>query len=203
MSADCSGTPASVAQTTSCHLVSPGFNSFKSAAVFQVECAESGGAITSQPAPEWQSVVVACAMNGGPQPPSCGADHCAPALDPSFHYCIQHEGDLACPSAFLDRHVATTDAASFADTRGCTPCACGEQTMGICDVKTDLFSQGCTTFLTTVQNDGACAGASGVTGWKLHNTSSASGGTCKTLPGSGEPTGEVTPTGPMTTFCCL
>jgi hypothetical protein len=51
--------------------------------------------------------------------PMCDGKVCPPAVDGPFRVCIAHEGEVACPPSFPNKHAAGTGA-TFSCSNGCT-----------------------------------------------------------------------------------
>ncbi len=131
---------------------------------------------------------------------------CVPsAVPPEFSLCIYHEGDVACPNSYSDKHVVY---AGVDDQRTCSPCACGAPIGSACTAALSVFKDGaCSVPLLgsapISSSDSACfdlVPAGLPLGSKTITALSYQAGTC--LPSGGDPSGTVEPAG-AATFCCL
>ncbi len=164
-------------------------------------CPASGGTATLPLA--WGSQVQICDM---PSPHGTGCstgEVCVPSAETAFpDICITRDGDHSCPSGWLGE----TAYSGATDGRGCSACGCPTLTGITCSYGT-----------ITVWDAGNClAGGSGAinigtscvdisdyadnnSGSYRFQSGSLSGGSC--APSGGQPTGTVTPTGPITVCC--
>jgi hypothetical protein len=162
---------------------------------------------TPQDEPSWKTAARACVGTASPQ---CTdpALTCVPAppeveapLQP-FLTCIFRDGEQECPEGYPDQHVFYT---GLDDTRGCTPCSCGEPAGASCTVLASAFSDAaCSTLVVAalVRSDNpSCQGIVEGTalGSKSATVVNTVPGTC--VPAGGEAIGGVAPTG-AGTFCC-
>src|SRR5262249_55650440 len=116
--------------------------------------------------------------------------------------CIGRPGDMDCPNGF----VKNTFYSNYSDSRGCTPCSCGQASGGTCEITVHLFSTDTCINGTEVVNfpSGGCTALSGnpTIGGRTDEISiPPNGGTCPVVPGGGKAKGMVTPVEP-TTICC-
>jgi len=144
------------------------------------------------PAPTWSTTAISCAPTSTSGCLSGSA--CVPDADPQFHLCVEHDGDVACPSGFPSRTVAYAD---VDDARDCSMCSCGAPTGVGCTGSVSMYSDGACTSVTKggyptpncISESGAFIGYDGT----------ATGGSCSAS--SVSPTGTATPASP-TTLCC-
>jgi len=131
---------------------------------------------------------------------------CIPVAQPGFLVCIEHDGDVPCPTAFspyADKHVFY---ATLQDTRGCSPCTCDAPMGSTCSAPVSVYTDGACAVLAYT----AAVGSSGPAchalpsgsplGSKAAGTATYAPGLC--TPGGGVPMGAATPTEPST-YCCL
>lgn len=168
-------------------------------------CAPMGGGATKEPV-KWAGALRAC---GAPAllPDGCQAGEvCVPDSPAPFRAqrCIAHDGDVACPAPWTDRHMAATD---VDDTRECTKCSCKPPQNVSCDGTGRL----------SVAGDPTCApatstshpipmgchslGAGASVKIAFGTTIMPSGGFCPKEADS-QPTGGLAPKGPVT-VCCV
>ena len=68
------------------------------------------------------------------------AEICAPAPEPDFAQCLARDGDRECPGPYYTvKHVFYS---GLADTRDCTPCACGAPLGSTCTAFVSAFKDG-------------------------------------------------------------
>ncbi|WP_437597599.1 hypothetical protein WMF28_33515 [Sorangium sp. So ce590] len=119
-----------------------------------------------------------------------------------FLTCIFHEGDVTCADPYLDRHVFY---GSADDTRGCSPCACGEPQGASCTIMASVYSDGACAEQVASTLISSMAPFCGVTppgvalGSKLAEVVAVDPGGC--VPSGGKTVGELLPVAPST-FCC-
>jgi hypothetical protein len=162
---------------------------------------------TQRGEPSWKTLARACVGTASPQctDPALTCAPAPPAVEAPaqpFLTCIFRDGEQACPVEYPDQHLFYT---GLDDTRGCTPCSCGEPDGASCTVLASTFSdEACLTVVAALlvrSNDAACTSL--VDGTALGSKSAT---VVNTVPGAcaaagGEAFGEVTPTG-AGTFCC-
>jgi hypothetical protein len=128
---------------------------------------------------------------------------CAPAVEPGFAQCIVQKGDNECPATYPDKHLLYK---GFADTRACTPCACGAPSGSTCKAFVSVWGDGaCSSPVVAGSVDAAGSKCLDVPsgsalGSKLATAPVYSPGVCQVS--GGEPMGEAVPEEPST-FCCL
>lgn len=83
---------------------------------------------------EFGAQVVACSPTEGAAGECTGDDACVPEADAPL--CVWALGELACPDAFPTQRLAF---GGVEDTRGCSPCSCGEP-HGECDMSPVVLS---------------------------------------------------------------
>ncbi|MCC6557943.1 MAG: hypothetical protein IT372_33770 [Polyangiaceae bacterium] len=201
--ANCGGNSTNLTQPTSnntCQAVSPSGTpvSFEAAApgVNATDCNASGGAPTIPP-PQAGALGRLCGatLSGA----GCGAqgEVCVPNdVGSPFvgKVCVWRTGDHSCPAGFPDRHEFSD---ALDDTRGCSPCACGNPN-ATCTITTTLYSDGnCTNQIDMVPNDGTCVNAAEPASIMINRTTT---GSCP--PSGGEPIGGVALGPNTTTICC-
>jgi len=130
---------------------------------------------------------------------------CVPvAVPPEFSLCIYHEGDVACPSSYTDKHVVY---AGVDDQRTCSACACGAPGGGACTAALSVFKDGvCSVALLSAPISSAIpscfdlAPAGLPLGSKTVTALAYQAGNC--MPSGGEPSGALL-AADASTFCCL
>jgi hypothetical protein len=130
---------------------------------------------------------------------------CVPvAVPPEFSLCIYHEGDVACPSSYADKHVVY---AGVDDQRTCSACACGAPGGGACTAALSVFKDGvCSVPLLSdpiSSLKSACfdlVPAGLPLGSKTVTALAYQAGNC--MPSGGEPQGALL-AAESSTFCCL
>jgi len=131
---------------------------------------------------------------------------CVPAaVPPEFSLCIHHEGDVACPSSYSDKHVVY---AGVDDQRTCSACACGAPVGGTCTAALSVFKDGvCSvplfgTFpISSLKSSCVDLVPAGLPlGSKTVTALAYQAGNC--MPSGGEPSGTVEAAF-ASTFCCL
>ncbi|MEO7327977.1 MAG: hypothetical protein ABI193_05330 [Minicystis sp.] len=166
------------------------------------------GAMSPPAKPSWGTFARTC--NGTPHSgvggcPSSDQQY-APDLPAGFLRCAYRHGDLACAAGtpYTERHVLYE---SYADTRGCSLCTCGDAVGDACHAKVSVFSDSaCSTLLETHSIDltgPSCFDllpAGSALGSKSATSPTYVPGVC--APSGGAPTGAVEPLFPMT-FCCI
>jgi hypothetical protein len=159
-------------------------------------CAPVGGEATVPPL-SWTTRARVCAMTSAGDGCAHGG-RCAPSrADVPFlgGICVWRDGEHACPAGYDDRHVF---AQTPVDTRGCTPCSCG-QLSATCTMTTTLFSDfSCTDAVGIVVNNDVCLPDA-----PMASAFSASTTILGGCPASGgAPTGDVNEGASKTTVCC-
>ena len=157
-------------------------------------------------APSWTTAVLACQrgpfLDLGCDDPG---ETCLPFVaPPEFTICLYHSLDVTCPDTYPDKHLVYK---SFDDQRTCSACTCSAPVGSSCTGLLHVFEDGaCSVPLLTqpVASSGApCLDLmpTGVPlGSKTVTNLAYQPGSC--VPGGGEPSGTVEPSGPAT-FCCL
>ncbi len=171
-------------------------------ALTEAPCGVSVEPVASKLPYTWGTVARTCrgAAFGTCATPS---EVCTPPAPPGFAQCLVQYGERECPAAYPDRHVFYY---GVADTRACTPCACGEPVGSTCTAQLSVFK------------DSACSGLSGTygidasgpkcfdmlsgvaLGSKLATAPAYAPGACQAS--GGEAIGDAVPDEPST-FCCL
>ncbi|MBW2453793.1 MAG: hypothetical protein JRI68_04755 [Deltaproteobacteria bacterium] len=128
-----------------------------------------------------------------------GSQLCAPPTPAPFSLCISQDGDQECPAPYTAKRLRY-DGAN--ESRSCD-CSCGAPANAACTASTEVWpwSANCQgSPSTTVANDGSCVIFEGPpSNGSFQYTATPSGDPC---PASGQPTGEATPSEPLT-VCCL
>jgi hypothetical protein len=131
---------------------------------------------------------------------------CVPIpVPPEFSLCIYHEGDVACPSSYADKHVVY---AGVDDQRTCSACACGAPGGGTCTAALSVFKDGaCTAALlgslpiSSLKSSCVDLVPAGLPlGSKTVTALAYQAGNC--MPSGGEPQGALL-AADASTFCCL
>lgn len=163
------------------------------------------GPPASFPDPSW--IVARECLIGPPDADGCELGQlCAPLPPPGFMLCQFFRGEdpgYECPPGHEGPFVFHD---TRSDTRGCTPCQCGEPQGADCSAVVSLFSDGaCSDFLAsytlTTAMDGGCVDLppGAALGSKLGLLAVDKLGSC--APSGGEPSGAVELSGPLT-LCC-
>lgn len=200
--ANCGGgsTPFNQPPVNTCGQINPagGTDAYRAPAptVTASACNASGGAATVPPAVAGVATRVCgadlSAAGCGTQEQRCVPDAVVAPFEGTV--CVWSDGDQACPGGFTVKHLFGE---SLDDTRGCTPCTCGNAVTD-CNAVTLVYSDNnCQNLLEMVPNDMTCtmatAGLSIMPMWDPM-------GTCP--PDGGQPTGSVALGGALTTVCC-
>jgi hypothetical protein len=130
---------------------------------------------------------------------------CAPAVEPGFAQCLVRDGDRECPGPhYTVKHLFY---GGLADTRECTPCACGAPSGSTCTAFVSAFKDGaCSSPVvagTVDATDPVCldvAPSGQALGSKLATAPVYAPGACQVS--GGEPVGAALPADPST-YCCL
>ncbi len=175
--------------------------------VTEGECTPAMSGSSGPPGkPTWSTFARIC--EGTPHSGSGGgetsAQTCVPAVAPGFVQCAYQDGDVPCglTPPYTKRHVLYE---GYTDTRGCSPCACGEAVGGACSAKVSVFiTPVCADLLGLFPIDALgpkCFDLPPGTALASKSASPATyvPGAC--LSSGGTPTGTVERLGP-TTFCC-
>ena len=203
--APCAGTPTTtstqpikagecVALPTS---VAPGSVTVSGFAAPTGTCAPSGGSASTD-TPAWGTDVLGCSI----APPQCAGGVCVPEPSGGFepNVCVWQEGDLGCPAGLYPKKRVFYK--SFADTRGCTPCACAPMVGAQCADGTVGFypKDGCVNAASPILALGSCTDADVSTTEALKlNGVSVKAGTC--AESGGDPSGSVDGGDPITVCC--
>ncbi len=162
----------------------------------------SGGTCTPSvatllPSITWSDQIQSCSPSVAPTSCGSGGDKCLPATTgPNFNVCISQSGDVACPAGpYGVRTLGYAGAPT--DTRGCGSCSCGAPSGISCGGSWVNYGVNTCSGGGTPNGLNDCVATNGVSSEYIPNPS---GGWC--TPSNGDPTGSVTPTGPVT-FCCL
>jgi hypothetical protein len=142
---------------------------------------------------------------GGVGPGECAVGETCTPLPGDEHdgrICIWQLGDVACPAEWTDHSVLYED---FDDTRGCTPCTCGEVTgdcMGTVGIGTEADCVGGQAVASITVNGNCQQGASALQagGASINGSLTVSNAACD--PSDSTETGTISTTGPVTQ-CCL
>jgi hypothetical protein len=170
-------------------------------ALVAASCPPSGGAPTIGAL--WSDEHHACKLADPSGGCSAGTVCVAkPAAPYDTAVCVRQDGQHACPTGFPNAIDAYGDAV---DDRACSACDC------------DTSGVSCGAGKVVVSDDDACAGGTnadldvmGATCYSMQNLLDESAGSYKSVPGAvmgmctptgGQPSGAVTPSGPVT-FCC-
>lgn len=170
-------------------------------------CVASADAEIGKPPLTWGIVAQECSIEPLSHDDCESGEGCAPSPPPGFKLCLYRDGDdpeVACPDPYTDERLVVYLGA--ADTRGCSPCQCGEPEGADCLASIDIFTDGaCGAFLGSLPvsnaNPETCFGMPpGIgLGSKQGSFIIDIPGTC--APGESKPTGGVSQTAPMT-LCC-
>jgi hypothetical protein len=157
--------------------------------------------------PSWPASGSACLLDDGG---ACnGQGVCVPAPPPNaVGPCIGRDGDVACPASYPDKRLLYDGA--YQDGRGCTTCSCGSPvgsscqcTGGNCGIGVHGQANcqgGLLGFIPVGGNCGSFTTNSNTVGVILVGAQVSSAGVCPAA--ITQPTGSVTPTGPIT-VCCV
>jgi hypothetical protein len=165
-------------------------------------------ATTTLPPVTWQQVLRGCGYSGPADVGGCDAGaHCVarPASPFGGKACIYSATDQACPggSSYSSKQLVYS---SVAEGRGCTQCTCGNPTGVSCALDGGLTMYAfvsnppCNDAVGTAQPGAGCVPTVG-TGSAIEGyvTAAVTGGSCQ--PAVSDPTGTVTPQGPITVCC--
>jgi hypothetical protein len=160
-----------------------------------------------KPPPSWGLVAQQCIVEPVPRLDCDTGQACAPSLSEGFRLCLYMKGDrpeVPCPAPdYPERFVVY--AAPVQDTRGCSPCTCGEPEGADCAAYVSIFTDSAcgapVGAATPTLDDPACVDipSGSALGSKSASLVVDKPGTC--APSGGEFVGDVTPVGPMT-LCC-
>ncbi|MGK4007904.1 hypothetical protein WMF31_35135 [Sorangium sp. So ce1036] len=157
----------------------------------------------------WRTRALACLPGAYTECPgdrsTCMPSPDQPGVPPpgGFLTCIFHEGDVTCGEPYLVKHVFH---GGIDDTRGCSPCGCGEPEGASCTIMASVYSDGACGELLASNVVSSTTPFCGVTppgvalGSKSAEVVAVDPGGC--APSGGEPIGEMLPAEPST-FCCL
>lgn len=157
-----------------------------------IECADM--AVDIPATPSWEVERLGC--GGAVEGRACDAGTCI--ADTGDAICIQRDGEHDCPAPFDDR---TLFHRAFDDSRSCSGCSC-QSSSPACEADVEICSLGFDQV--TLESDGGCyqLNSSDGDGVTLFSTAVVDQGSCDPAPETGEVSGDVVETEPVT-VCCL
>jgi hypothetical protein len=162
----------------------------------------------TKPAVSWGLMARECLIHVDEAGPGCETNEsCVTRPPPGFRLCLFRSGDIPeipCPEPYDDdRYVVYV---AWTDTRGCSPCECGDPEGAECEAAISVFKdETCGTpfgsFPVSNATTETCFGLPPGSGLGSKDGSFLINEPGACAPTGGEPIGEVTPIVPMT-LCC-
>jgi hypothetical protein len=170
-------------------------------------CVASADAEVGTAPLSWEIVAQECSIEPLSREDCDNGEGCAPSPPPGFRLCLYRDGDvpeLACPDPYTDQRFVVYLGAT--DTRGCSPCECGDPEGVECIAEIAVFTDGACgvpflPFPVPTTKPESCFDLPEGTALGSKEGSFLVHTPGKCAPSESQPIGEVMGTAPMT-LCC-